>query len=118
VDDKKDSDTKKDEQTHTQTKIVEVKQPDGTDTKTTIISQVKNDEIEAKKDEQTHVDQTVTPQPKSTMNISVLAGTRLINPDGVPLYGAEFTKQFIGPTRMGVWALNNGTVGVSLGLDF
>jgi hypothetical protein len=110
--------TQKQEDTHTQTKIVEVKTPDGTDTKTTVISQVKQDETEAVKDTTTHVDQTVTPTKRSTINISALIGTRFVNPDGVPLYGASFNKEFLGPVTVGVWGLNNGTVGVSLGLDF
>jgi hypothetical protein len=110
--------TKTDTDTHTQTKIVEVKTPDGTDTKTTTISQVKEVQAEDAKQVQTHVDQTVTPIVKPKMNLSVMVGTQVINPNGQPLYGASFDREFIGPVTLGIWALNNGTIGIRAGLDF
>ena len=118
IDTKIDTRTKEADNTHTQTKIVEVKAKDGTETKTTIIDQVKNDEISKVQDQTQHVDQTVTPPKKGTINVSALVGTRFLSPDGIPLYGASFTKEFIGPVTLGAWGLNNGTIGVSIGFNF
>ena len=51
------------------------------------------------------------------MNISALVGVDLPN-SLKPLYGASFTKQFLGPISIGAWGLTNGTLGVSVGINF
>jgi hypothetical protein len=120
---KEDSKTTTDEdtKTHTETRIVEVKSTDGTDTKTTTIAEVRDtvqdtkrqDIIEAKTD----VIQTVTPQKTGTLNFSVVAATTT-SQFGVPVYGASVTKEIMGPVTAGAFFLTNGTIGVSLGMSF
>lgn len=52
---------------------------------------------------------------KGSLNISVLAGSSIpIN--GV--LGVSATKNVLGPITAGAWGLSNGTVGLSLGLNF
>lgn len=51
----------------------------------------------------------------SKFNISVLAGT------SVPVnmvFGVSANKAILGPITAGAWGLSNGTVGLSLGLNF
>ena len=110
--------TKKDEQTHTQTKIVEVKTPDGTQTKTTVITQIKDVDTTERKNSATVTHTDSIPAKVGSVTIQALVGTRFIAPDGVPLYGVAVSKQFVGPVSVGAFGLNNGIAGVSIGVSF
>lgn len=51
----------------------------------------------------------------SKFNISVLAGSSIpIN----MVFGVSANKAILGPVTAGAWGLSNGTVGLSLGLNF
>jgi len=111
VDDKKE--VKQDD--HKKTVIV--KTPDGTTT-TTITDEdvVTTQDV---KDTDQHVDATITAPKTSKLNVSALVGTPFTGPNPFqPVYGVSVTKEVLGPISVGVWALTNSTVGVSLGWDF
>jgi hypothetical protein len=68
-------------------------------------------------DTQTQIQQTVTPPKKNTLNISALGGMQFEN-SFQPVYGISVTKSIVGPVTAGVFGLNNGIVGLSIGLNF
>ena len=103
--------------THTKTTITETKKPDGTDTKTTVIDQVANENDTEHQQTNEQLKQTVTPPKLNTLNISVL-GANDFRRGIAPTYGLSVSKQFIGPIRVGAFGLMNGIIGVSIGLDF
>jgi hypothetical protein len=114
TDDKKKEDT----QTHTVTKTVIVEAPGGAKTTTTVVDTQVNDKVQD--DDLTHetLSQTVTPAKVGTLNVSALASTNVNNPSAGLAYGMSVTKAFIGPINAGLWGLNNGTLGVSIGINF
>ena len=54
---------------------------------------------------------------ESELNISLLSGVSK-NSLTSPFYGVSLTKSIIEPLTVGAWYLGNGTMGVSLGIDF
>lgn len=112
-------DTKKQEEvaTHTQVKTVVVKQPSGQETTTTTTDIVADDKSDEAQVSDTKIEQTVTPQKRPTLNVSLLAAQN-VYALGVPLYGISVQKEVLGPVTIGAWGLNNGTVGLSIGLNF
>ena len=38
--------------------------------------------------------------------------------DRIPLYGISANKEFIGPITIGAFGLTNGTIGLSIGVNF
>lgn len=108
-----DSDTKVNKETHKVTTITEDK--DGK--KTTTITEDSDTKADKTTDTNKTLDQTVTPQKTGTVNISALAGLSF---DGTfkPAYGASVSKELIGPLIVGAFGLTNGTIGLSLGLNF
>ena len=55
--------------------------------------------------------------PGKTINISLLAAYNFKEP-GLPIYGIMVSKQVFGPVTAGVFGLTNGTLGVSVGMEF
>ena len=115
----KNQDTKTDEakDTHVFTHTVSIKEPEGTvktDTTTTtdvVVHEETNTVVEDKTVSQT------TQQKRSKINVSAIVGTSLQTP-GVPIYGVSVQKEFVGPVTIGVFGLQNGTLGVTVGLNF
>lgn len=114
---KTNSQTNETKNTHTKTTITETKQPDGADTKVTVIDQVKDDVIAKKDDSVTGIQKTVTSKG-STLNISILGANDFSRGLLVPTYGISVTKEVLGPITVGAFGLMNGVIGVSIGLDF
>lgn len=111
------TDTKVDEikntTTHQEETTTTVKKPDGTVTTVT-----KVDTVTSTKDQKdTEVLKETVPTSKSKLNISALVATS-IHEVGVPAYGISVSKEFIGPITVGAFGLTNGTLGVSIGLNF
>lgn len=52
----------------------------------------------------------------SKVTISVLAGTSLMSPQIT--YGASVYRPVLGPIGIGVWGLQSGTFGASIGISF
>lgn len=102
---------KKDQDTHK--KISITKKPDGTViTDITVDTDTKTD---ANKNTDLKLDQTVTPPKRSTLNVSALGGYDFRKG---PVYGGSVSKEVLGPITIGGFGLTNGTVGVSIGLNF
>ena len=107
------TDIQQDKDTHTQTKTVTVKEPDGKVETTTTTDTV----ITAKTTETKDVQTTVTPQ-KSKINVSAMAGYDFFHPSLQPTYGLSVSKELLGPITVGAFGLTNGTLGVTVGINF
>lgn len=104
----------KDEDTKTNTVIVEKIDPNGTINRTTTT----NNETKTTTDRENSIthDKIVTTN-KSDRIISLLSGVDL--DDGNTLiFGAAVTQRVIGPFSIGLWGLSNKTIGASVGFEF
>lgn len=117
TDTKTTDDKKTDKDTHTTTTTTTTKKPNGeVDTKTVTNTDVVS-HTDDNKNTVEHQTQTVTPVKKNTLNVNILAGVEFLHLP-TPVYGVSVTDNVLGPISVGVWGLNNGTAGVSLGLSF
>ena len=103
---------------HKVTTIIETDGPNGVKTKKTVISDNSNTQVEDKKtDDLTKTTTKEVDKSTSKITISALAAMNLTKP-GLPTYGASVTRPILGPLTVGVFGLQNGTAGVSVGLTF
>lgn len=116
----KDVENKTDKK-HKQTIIVKNVKPDGASTTTTTITY--DDNKESKKNDTVTDNKSVTTDTSkevvrgdSKVTISALAGASIST--GLPAYGLSVTKPILGPLTVGLWGLNNGTCGGSVGITF
>lgn len=100
-----------DSRKHVQTTTTTVKEPNGRVKTVKQTDAVSDTKTEVKKDAVTEVAKT----PKT--NISVLIGYDSPGLDK-PYYGLSVTRQVLGSTTLGVWGINNGTIGLSIGVNF
>lgn len=91
-----------------------VTEPSGKKTETIVEETNKT----AKTDTRTSATESVSETYKSpTINISALVGVDTMS-NFKPVYGISASKQFIGPITLGAFGLTNGTLGVSVGINF
>lgn len=115
---KKTDDKKTDTDDHKVTTITETDKPDGTKTKVTVISDNKDTQVVDKKtDDLTQTTTKEVDRSSSKVTISALAAVN-VTKLGVPIYGASVSKPILGPITVGIFGLQNGTAGVSVGLSF
>lgn len=111
----KDLSKDQEQDTHKQTTTITENGPSCKKTTITVTEDtITKNKTDAKTD--SHIDLTVTPPRISTLNVSALAGISI--GQGIPVYGVSITKQILGPLTVGGYGLNNGTIGVSLGINF
>lgn len=89
-----------------------VKDPNGKET--TTIKEETNTDITKRKE--ARIDTKVTPVARRTLVVSGLVGTDIRHLSAI--YGVAVTKEGLGPVSVGAWGLNNGIVGVSVGVSF
>lgn len=94
------------------TKVI-VQTPDGT-VKTTETTDTQTQTVEKIA---TQESEKIT-SPKSTLNISALVAEDFSKGTLTPIYGVSVSKEFSGPVTVGLFGLTNGTLGVSLGINF
>ena len=90
--------------------IVKVKNPDGTETTSTVITEDTNTDIKK------IVESEVSTKPSKKINISLMAESRLN--EYKPEYGLSVSKEILGPITAGLYAKTSGTVGITLGINF
>jgi len=100
--------------------IVDVTLPDGTHKKTTTITE---DDSNKKTDNTTVEDDTTKSKEvvkeKSKLTIAALAGVKpSFSSPMTPIYGAQVSKEIIGPLSFGLFGLSNGVCGASVGISF
>lgn len=110
--------TKERDNTHTKTKIIEDKKPNGEVVTTEIIEQTNNDTKDQTEDTMSKQVNTSTPPKINTLNVSALVAENFSNGLNTPSYGIAITKQILGPITVGGFGLTNGVIGVSIGINF
>lgn len=92
----------------------ETKKPDGTDVIQTVTKE--DTATDTKSDLKGQSDSTKTVEYSKGLSVGALVGLGLSS--GLPVYGAYLNKQVLGPIQAGAFGLSNGTVGLSLGVQF
>ena len=104
-----------DYQDHKVVTIVDTKKPDGTDTKTTIITDNRDDKTTD--DTKTDTSQTKEVSKSSDhLTLSLLAGAN-VSALGTPIYGGMVSKSLLGPINIGAFGMTNKVIGFSLGVS-
>lgn len=106
-----------DKNTHTRVTVTDVKAKDGTETKTIVADRVANDVETDNTASTTQVQKTVEGK-KSNLSISILGANDFGKGVLAPTYGLSVNTEVLGPVTVGAFGLMNGTVGISVGLDF
>lgn len=112
---------------NTVTTVTETTKPDGTKTKTTVITDkdsikvVDNTKLDEKSNSSSDTkSSTVTTYSKNDWNVSAMASVtkpKLSNL-GTIAYGLEVDRRIIGPISAGVFGLTDQSYGVTLGISF
>jgi len=100
-----------DKRTHTETVIT--KAPDGTTTEHTVTDTTLSKDTTKKVAEASKTEA----KSGSKLNISLLVGQDFTTVKQ-PAYGISVSRELIGPVTLGLWGMNNGAVGLSLGVNF
>lgn len=108
------TDTSKNTETDTTKNTTIEKRPDGSEV-TKIIEETTT-KTEERKQQEKKMEELITAARRS-VNISGLLGYDL-SAKPLPIYGASFSKEFIGPITLGAWGLTNGSLGISIGVNF
>lgn len=108
-------------------KVSTVVDTDKTDHKTVVIDKKPTgdiittitDDIDTKTQEKQQVDDTKTnvAAKRSMVNVSALVANDFVG-SFKPTYGVSVSKEILGPITVGVFGLTNGTIGVSIGINF
>lgn len=106
-----------DKDTHTHTVVTTVKAKDGTIKTTQVTDTDTTDKKDTKVATQEDVKTDTIPPKTNLTNVSALAGNNFRDIFS-PVYGIAVTHQVLGPLTIGAFGLNNGTIGVSLGINF
>ena len=112
-------DNKQDKTIHYITITTTSKNPDGTVssiTKTDLVSETKIDDKKSEKVDTKEVTKDVK-SSEAKVSVSLLTSYNLKSPT-VPAVGLSISKEILGPVIAGIWGFNNGTIGLSLGLEF
>lgn len=106
---------------HKKTKTVTIQNPDGSKTTTTTtdddFNKDTNSKTVVKDDKKSEIDKEVT-YSKSKLTLSALAAENIHAISASPIYGGMVSKEVLGPITVGGFGLQNGIVGLSLGLTF
>lgn len=106
-----------DKNTHTVTTTTKKVHKDGEEE--TVITVVKDTNLSTKNTVTDDKRVEVTPAKKNTINVSALIGIDIGTiSKPVPIYGVSVNKELLGPVTGGLFGLTNGTLGVSIGLNF
>lgn len=101
--------------THKQTTTIVEDGPSCKKTTTTVTEDTSTKKhVDDRSDVKTDV--TITPSKRDTLNVSALVGLDIRQKSAT--YGVSVNKEIIGPITMGAFGLTNGTIGVSIGLNF
>lgn len=112
-------DQKVDNKKHVKVIVVDHTLPNGDHTTTTTTEEQNDTQTETKLKDATTAKESQTPVSGSKIHVQLIGGTEFQpNPLHPIFYGAHVSKDFVGPISLGVMALTNGNVGVSIGISF
>lgn len=95
--------------TDVQTVVRVIKQPNGAEETVTTIT---DHSVKSSSETKTAI------KAGKGLSVSALVANDFSNRGLSPIYGASVSKEIIGPITIGAFGLTNGTVGVSVGLNF
>lgn len=113
VDSKKKNEVK---DTHTVKTITKIKDKNGQEKTITVIDTKVTDKVTEKNKVTDDKKQISTPMKGSNLNVSGLAAYDFDRKALV--YGVHVSRSLIGPITMGLWGLTNGSIGLSVGINF
>lgn len=90
------------------TKNVVTKEPDGTITTETTVTEEHS---------VTNTDTVTAPPPKNHLQAVIATDIRNLTTP-TPVYGISYSRSLVGPVTVGVLGLTNGTVGATVGVTF
>lgn len=108
------TDITKNENISTKKETTITETPDGK--KITKIDEETTTKTKEKEDQLEKLDLSITTK-KSIVSVNALVGYDFTR-GPVPTYGLAISKEFLGPITLGAWGLTNGTIGVSVGVNF
>jgi lipopolysaccharide export LptBFGC system permease protein LptF len=111
----KKTDEIKDTNTQKHEVITQVKKPDGSMTTITVIDTNRSTQDNKQSDTLT---KTVEKPRQPITNISLIAGTTTHSFTSPPSYGISINREIAGPITVGAFGLVNGTIGISIGVNF
>lgn len=101
---------------------VEITRPDGTKIKKTVTEtdKKKDTQIEqtVEREKDTKETETKIVENPRRLTISVIGGPNFTDLKSPLAFGGHISRPFLGPITLGVWGLNSGVGGLSLGLQF
>jgi hypothetical protein len=107
-----------DKNVETETTITTEKDPNGVVKTVETIDSKDLTKVETENQSVKILQQTVTQPKQSKINLSFVASSDVFKGALAPSYGLYASKEILGPITAGVYGLTNGTVGVTVGLDF
>ncbi len=113
IDKTEESRTETERNKHRETTTVKIKRPDGTETSTTTIIEDSNTASKKEKESRTQVEQVVEAKGNK-INVALLGAYQ----SEKLVYGLSVTKEVIGLVTAGIFGLNSGTIGLSIGVNF
>lgn len=108
----KDQSETTDSSSHKKTTVVEKEKPDGTKEKKTIVEE---DRDRSKSKTSSETEETLARRDR--VSLSALGGFHF-NGESSPDYGISISKPVLGPITLGIWGLQSGVIGASIGLTF
>ena len=96
----------------------ETKKPDGTSQTVTQVDEDVETTIATKTDETSKSTVSSVPAARSKTNISILGANDFSRGLLIPTYGISVNREVLGPVTVGAFGLMNGTIGVSVGVNF
>lgn len=111
----KKTDEVKDTQTQKHEVITQVKKPDGSVTTVTVIDTARSTQDNKTSDTLT---KTVEKPRTPITNISLLVSTSTHSFTSPPTYGISINREIAGSITVGAFGLVNGTIGLSIGINF
>lgn len=107
------TDTERTKNTNSHTVTTTVQEPTG-QVKTVVVTDT-NTQTETTQRQEKDTEQVSA--KKDLVNIALLGGYNVLKPNGVE-YGLSVSKPLLGPITSGLWVMNNGTIGLSVGINF
>lgn len=108
------AETQKDKNTEVERTTTIVKRPGGDET-TTVVER-RRQVVREETKEHTTKETSGSTSNHRRWSVGVLGAFDF--PRGTPVYGLSIQKEVLGPITAGVWGLNSGTIGISLGVNF
>jgi hypothetical protein len=104
---------------HSKTTVTQTKKPDGTVvTTTTTSNDIDTKTTQKSKDDKDTETQKTVSYDTSRIGLNALGLTKPFSSTPTMVYGGQIEYRLIGPIKTGIIGLSDGTVGISIGVQF